>query len=136
MMTAERAWATAARDQDLDRSLSYMAVILDYIRHYGESAIGGVHFVGGITKLGSEAAMSVLDPAFLELVPGFFATDVEESVRSIESLLRRCFVQEPSAADLYLMLGYNSPSRPTSARHYSLAHSTTMIYSQRSASLS
>ena len=49
----------------------------------------------------------VLDPGFLELVPGFFATDVEESVRSIESLLRRCFVQEPPAADLYLMLGYS-----------------------------
>ena len=82
-------------------------VILDYIRHYGESDIGGVHFVGGITKLGTDAAMSVLDPGFLELVPGFFATDVEQSVRSIESLLRRCFVQEPSATDLYLMLGYN-----------------------------
>ena len=82
-------------------------VILDYIRHYGESDIGGMHFVGGVTKLGTEQAMSVLDPGFLELVPGFFATDVEESVRSIESLLRRCFVQEPSAADLYLMLGYN-----------------------------
>ena len=82
-------------------------VILDYIRHYGESDIGGVHFVGGVTNLGTEAAMSVLDPGFLELGPGFFATDVEESVRSIESLLRRCFVQEPSAADFYLMLGYN-----------------------------
>ena len=82
-------------------------VILDYVRHYGESDIGGMHFVGGVTKLGTEQAMSVLDPGFLELVPGFFATDVEVSVRSIESLLRKCFVQEPSAADLYLMLGYN-----------------------------
>ena len=82
-------------------------VILDYIRHYGESDIGGMHFVGGVTKLGTEQAMSVLDPGFLELVPGFFATDEEESVRSIGALLRRCFVQEPLAADLYLMLGYN-----------------------------
>jgi pimeloyl-ACP methyl ester carboxylesterase len=37
-------------------------VILDYIRHYGEDAIGGINFVGGISKLGSEAAMSVLTP--------------------------------------------------------------------------
>ena len=82
-------------------------VILDYIRHYGEDHIGGVHFVGGITKLGSDEAMSLITPAFLSLVPGFFSSDVEESVRSLESLLRMCFAQEPSAADLYLMLGYN-----------------------------
>ena len=82
-------------------------VILDYLRHYGEDRIGGIHFVGGITKLGSDAAMSVISPEFLSLVPGFFATDVEESVRSLESLLRLCFAQQLSASDLYLMLGYN-----------------------------
>ena len=82
-------------------------VILDYIRHYGEDGLSGVHFVGAITKLGSEEATSVLTPEFLSLVPGFFATDVEESVRSLESLMRICFAQEPSASDLYLMLGYN-----------------------------
>jgi len=82
-------------------------VILDYLRHYGEDRIGGIHFVDGITKLGSDAAMSVISPEFLNLVPGFFATDVEESVRSLESLLRLCFAQQLSASDLYLMLGYN-----------------------------
>jgi pimeloyl-ACP methyl ester carboxylesterase len=82
-------------------------VILDYIRHYGEDDIGGVHFVDGITKLGSEQATSVLTPEFLGLVPGFFSTETDVSVRSLESLLRMCFAQEPSAADLYLMLGYN-----------------------------
>jgi len=51
--------------------------------------------------------MSVITPEWLSLVPGFLATDVEESVRSLESLLRLCFVQQPSASDLYLMLGYN-----------------------------
>jgi pimeloyl-ACP methyl ester carboxylesterase len=82
-------------------------VILDYLRHYGEDRISGIHFVGAVTRLGSDEAMSVLTSEFLNLVPGFFATAVEESVRSLESLLRMCFVQEPSAADLYLMLGYN-----------------------------
>ncbi len=51
--------------------------------------------------------MSVLTPEFLKLVPGFFATEIEESVRSLESLLRMCFVRAQSAADLFLMLGYN-----------------------------
>jgi pimeloyl-ACP methyl ester carboxylesterase len=82
-------------------------LILDYIRHYGEDRIGGINFVSGITKLGSDEAMSVIAPEFLNLVPGFFSTDVAQNVQSLESLLRLCFVQEPSAEELYLMLGYN-----------------------------
>lgn len=82
-------------------------LILDYVRHHGEDAIGGMIFVGGVTKLGSEAALSVLTPEFLALIPGFFATDVEESTRSAESLLRLCLVNEPSPEELYLMMGYN-----------------------------
>jgi pimeloyl-ACP methyl ester carboxylesterase len=87
-------------------------VILDYIRHYGEDSISGVNFVGAVTKLGSDEAMSVLTPEFLSLVPGFFATDAEESIRSLESLLRMCFAKEQSAEDLYLMLGYNMSVPP------------------------
>jgi pimeloyl-ACP methyl ester carboxylesterase len=81
-------------------------VILDYIRHYGDGAIGGIHFVDGITKLGSDEAVSVLAPDFLALVPGFFSSDVEESVRSLSSLLGMCFAAAPSGPDLYTMLGY------------------------------
>jgi len=81
-------------------------VILDYIRHYGEDGISGINFIGGITKLGSDEAMSVLGPEFLSLVPGFFSTEVEEIVRSLDSLLRLCYAQELSAEDWYLMLGY------------------------------
>jgi non-heme chloroperoxidase len=82
-------------------------IILDYIRHYGEDGIRGINVVGGVTKLGSDEAASVLTPEFLSLMPGFFATGVEESVRSLESFLRMCFAQELLAEDLYLMLGYN-----------------------------
>ncbi|MFN2510588.1 MAG: alpha/beta fold hydrolase [Pyrinomonadaceae bacterium] len=82
-------------------------VILDYIRHCGEDSIGGVSLVGAITKLGSDEAMSVLTGEFISLVPGFFSTDAEESVRSLESLLRMCFYQQPATEDLFLMLGYN-----------------------------
>lgn len=82
-------------------------VTLDYIRHYGEDGIGGINFIGGITKLGTDEAMSVISPEFLSLVPGFFSTDVEESVSSLESLVRLCFSKEPPADELYMMLGYN-----------------------------
>ena len=87
-------------------------VILDYIRHYGQDRIGGLQFVGGVSKLGSEDAMSVLTPEFINLVPQFFATDTETSVRGMAGLLRLCFANEPSPTELYLMLGYNLSAPP------------------------
>jgi non-heme chloroperoxidase len=82
-------------------------VFLDYIRHYGEETLGGLHFVGAATKLGSEKAMSLLTPEFLNLVPEFFSTDTETSIHGSEGLLRLCFARDLSAAERYLMLGYN-----------------------------
>ena len=82
-------------------------VILDYIRYYGDDGIGGINIVGGVTKIGSDEALSVLSPEFLNLVPGFFATETEESIRSLEALIRLCFVKELPAEDMYLTLGYN-----------------------------
>jgi pimeloyl-ACP methyl ester carboxylesterase len=104
--------AAVMRELDLEQPVlcgwSYGSiVILDYIRQHGEDALAGISVVDGLTKLGSEAALAVLTPELLSLVPGFFAPDVEESVRSLTALLRLCFVQEPSPEDLYLMLGYN-----------------------------
>jgi len=83
-------------------------VILDYVRHYGEDGIRGINFAGGITKLGSDAAASVLTAGFLELLPGFFATDAQESVGALDSLVRLCFARELAAEDRYLMLGFNT----------------------------
>lgn len=82
-------------------------VILDYIRRYGEGSIGGIAVVDGLTKLGTDAALSVLTPELLSLVPGFFAAEADESIRSLSSLLRLCFAQEPAPEDMYRMLGYN-----------------------------
>lgn len=82
-------------------------VILDYIRHYGQDQIGGMHFIGGITKLGSDEAMSVLTPEFLNLVPQLFSGDVETSVCGLQGLLRLCFARRPSDSEIFQMLGYN-----------------------------
>ena len=110
-----RLWAAdidaTIRELELDRPLlcgwSYgPLVILDYIRHYGEDRIGGIHFVGAVTKLGSEAAAAVLTPEFLSLLPALFSADVGESVRGLESLLRLCFHREPDASDLNTMAGF------------------------------
>ena len=111
-----RLWAddvdSAIRELDLDRPIlcgwSYGPIVmLDYIRHHGEDAIGGIHIVDGVTKLGSEAAASVLTPEFLAVLPGLFSSDVGESVRGLDSLLHLCFTREPALSDLYTMLGFS-----------------------------
>jgi len=126
-----RSWAddidSAIQSLRLDRPMlcgwSYgPLVILDYIRHFGERDISAIQFVGGVTKLGSAEARSVLTPEFLGLAPGFFSTETEESVRSLEALLRMCFAKEPSAPDLYRMLGY-SVSVPPHVRRALLSRS-------------
>jgi pimeloyl-ACP methyl ester carboxylesterase len=82
-------------------------LILDYIRHFGEDNISGLHFIGAVTKLGSQDAIAVLTPEFLSLLPGLFSTDVKESVSTLQPFLGLCFARELAAEELFLMLGYN-----------------------------
>jgi len=82
-------------------------LFLDYIRHYGDDGIGGLQFIGGVSKLGSDDAMSVLTPEFVGLFGDFLSTDAEASVRGSSKLLRLCYAKEPSPAERYFMLGYN-----------------------------
>jgi pimeloyl-ACP methyl ester carboxylesterase len=110
--------AAVVRELELEQPVlcgwSYgLIVILDYIRQHGEDALAGIGVVDGITKLGSEAALAVLTPEVLSLVPGLFASDVEESVRTLTAFLRLCFALEPSAEDQFLMLGYNLAVPPS-----------------------
>lgn len=82
-------------------------IILDYLRYYGQGAVGALAFVGGVTNLGDQETISLLTGKFLSLFPGFFSQDVEESARSLESLLRLCFARELPQQELYQMLGYS-----------------------------
>lgn len=79
-------------------------VILDYIRHYGEDKLGGFNMIGGVSKLGSEEAMSVLGPEFVALVPGFFSEDPDEGKSSLGELLNICFSNKPTTAEFNAML--------------------------------
>ena len=81
-------------------------VILDYLRHFGEAEIGGIHFVGAVTRLGGEQAMAALSPEFVALIPGLLASDTERNVENMSALARLCFDDLP-ASDRYRMLGYS-----------------------------
>jgi non-heme chloroperoxidase len=53
-------------------------VICDDLRHYGQDAVGGIHLVNAVTRLG-EPALPFLGPRFMSLVPGLCSPDVDES---------------------------------------------------------
>ena len=82
-------------------------VILDYIRHYGDENVGGIQFIGAVTKLGTADAFSVLTPEFLAIVPQFLSSDAETSVSGLQALLRLCFVHQPSPSEMSSMVEYN-----------------------------
>ncbi len=87
-------------------------IIADYLRAYGQERLGGVHLVAAATKMGTPEAAGYLGRDFLALAPGFFATDVEESVRAMETFVRLCVRDPLPAADLYTTLGYNMVVSP------------------------
>lgn len=88
-----------------------------------------------MTKLGSDEAASVLTADCLGLLPGFFSTDVRESVQALDSLVRLCFAHELTAEDRYLMLGYARRFRHTSVRRCCRVRSTMTMFCRRFANL-
>jgi len=100
---------TLKLDRPILSGWSYGGVIIcDYIRVHGEERLGGVNFVGAVSKLGTDAAFSVISKEFLGIAPGFFSNDVGESMKSLTAFMRMCVHRAPSAEDLYFMLGYNT----------------------------
>jgi non-heme chloroperoxidase len=91
---------------------SYGGVVIgDYLKHYGEEALGGICFVTAASRLG-EPAMPFLGKEFLATVPGLCSDDVSTSVTAIQTLIRLCTSAVPAPADAYLALGYNSVVSP------------------------
>lgn len=83
-------------------------IISDYLEEYGTEHVSGLNLVGAISKIGTDDAMAVIGEDFTSLVPGFEATDSEESVRTLETFIRRCTHGDPSSQDLYYFLGFNA----------------------------
>lgn len=87
-------------------------IISDYLGEYGDEQLGGINLVGAISKNGTDDALAVIGEHFVELIPGFESTDVEESVEALETFLRRCIHDEPTVTDLAFMLGFNVMTPP------------------------
>ena len=56
--------------------------------------------------------MAVIGEDFTSLVPGSEATDAEESVRTLETFVRRCSYDDLSPQEFYYVLGFNTTVPP------------------------
>lgn len=82
-------------------------VISDYLRVYGDKAIGGIHFVGAISRVGVPESGNDIGADFLALIPGFFSNDVMESAAAIETFMGICVYEPLPPQALYYSMGYN-----------------------------
>jgi len=63
-------------------------VIADYVRKFGDSKIGGVVFLGSVTKNGTAEAAEFLTPEVLALFPDVLSADVQKSIDGTRALTR------------------------------------------------
>ena len=82
------------------------AVICDYLRRYGEDAIGGINLVGAVSKLG-DPVIPYLGEPFTSIIPGFFSENAEECSATLQKFMRICVAAELAPEDFYFFLGYN-----------------------------
>jgi len=117
-----RLWAedvnAVIQELQLDRPVlvgwSYAGfVIADYLRYYGDNDIGGINFVGAAVNISADTAPDILGGDFLALLPGFFSTDVDESVEALQAFMRICGECQLDDGDGYLTLGVNTVVPPS-----------------------
>jgi len=65
-------------------------VVCDYIRAYGQDAIGGINFVGAAVTLDRAAFGVLIGTGFLDHVPGATADDFPSNVQAIRAFVHGC----------------------------------------------
>ncbi|MGH8932621.1 MAG: alpha/beta fold hydrolase [Egibacteraceae bacterium] len=83
-------------------------VLCDYLRFYGDERLRGIQIEGGVSKLGSQEAMSFFSAELFSLVPGLFSNNVDEASRSLAEFVRLCGGADLSDADFYFWFGFNT----------------------------
>jgi pimeloyl-ACP methyl ester carboxylesterase len=114
------AWADDVRgvitalglDEPILCGWSYGGVVIgDYVKTYGEQALGGICFVAAASRLG-EPVMPFLGQEFIATLPGLFSDDVPTSVATLQTFLGLNTSADPTPEDFYLAMGYNSVVSP------------------------
>lgn len=87
-------------------------IMCDYVRHYGQEAIGGLNFVNAATELGSDEATKMLGPGLLALAPALLSNDANESTVALQSLVDLLTHDRLAPSDFYFFLGFNAAVPP------------------------
>jgi non-heme chloroperoxidase len=89
-------------------------IICDYIRCYGQENLGGLIFVAAATEMGRDEANTLTSAEFLQLVPGFFATDYATGNAALQQFIGMATYEELDAHTFYCLVGFNSVTLPAS----------------------
>jgi pimeloyl-ACP methyl ester carboxylesterase len=105
--------ASVIRELELHRPVvcgwSYGPVVtLDYVRHYGDDELGGIHFVAGITKLGSDRRDLRAQSGVPRAGAGFLLERCRRECPKPRRIVAHVLRPPARAHDLYAMLGYNA----------------------------
>jgi non-heme chloroperoxidase len=83
-------------------------VLTDYLRHYGQRHVAGVHFVGALPRAGTPEALELYGPDLRELLPGLFSHDADSSMATLQAFVSLLFHRPVPPEQLYAVLGYTS----------------------------
>jgi pimeloyl-ACP methyl ester carboxylesterase len=82
-------------------------VIGDYLRSYGDEAIGGVNLVAGAIGIGPAWFGSMIGDAFVTYAPPAASEDQEVALKAIQDLLHRCVVKGLPSNETELAIGWS-----------------------------
>lgn len=108
--------AAVIRSLNLERPVlsgwSYGGVVIgDYLSRYGEDRVGGIQLIGAVCRLG-EPVLPFLGPRFLDVIPGLFSTDAEESGNALRAFGRLLTYEPLPPEESCCVLGAASATPP------------------------
>jgi len=87
-------------------------VIGDYLRKYGDGALGGVNLVCGAVAIGPAYFRDLIGPDFLDLAPLACSEDQVQALSAIQDFVHRCLAVPVSAREFELAVGWNMLTHP------------------------
>lgn len=102
--------AAVIQARNLDRPVlvgaSYGGYIMaDYVRAFGDDALGGLVFVGGVTKAGTEEAMAFLTGDALAVFGDVLSSDLRTSIHATRTFMRLLFADPPTGEAFEIAYG-------------------------------
>lgn len=82
-------------------------VINDYLKHYGDRALGGINYVASVVYFGNDKAAGHLGPDLGDLVPSLLSADLPEMISATRKFVRLFYATQPDQETFETVLAYN-----------------------------